>query len=262
MSESPDEVVRQFTYKLNAMESASQATNPADHDYAGKRAAVLTFVRNLAEKVIRDAAPAATGEPPQLAVTADHDVFDWVEQQAATGEPSDEAAEAFLAAHSLDAPGSEAGIRRYPQPERIAYVRKWLRAAYAVDFPAVRPAAARGEPSEDWRPIAREHLHAIDTAITAYRDAVLDPSASIIAARAIIHERLMDLCDALSAVPRSSGAQAEPGINIDDVYAALHPLARTRTSRENVTDTLCALATLRAASPTRDERPETTNDTR
>jgi hypothetical protein len=43
-----EEVIRQFAYRLNAMEHAAQAKDPAEAGYAAKRRAVLEFVRALA----------------------------------------------------------------------------------------------------------------------------------------------------------------------------------------------------------------------
>lgn len=45
----PDEILEQFGYLLNAMEAAAQADSPYLHDYGPKRQAVLDFVRTLAE---------------------------------------------------------------------------------------------------------------------------------------------------------------------------------------------------------------------
>jgi len=50
--------VSKFIYLLNAMENAASSDNPAEHNYKGKREAVLAYVRDLEAKaadVARDA---------------------------------------------------------------------------------------------------------------------------------------------------------------------------------------------------------------
>jgi hypothetical protein len=44
-----ESILREFIYKLNAMERAAQEEHPVEHDYAGKRRAVLEFVQSLAD---------------------------------------------------------------------------------------------------------------------------------------------------------------------------------------------------------------------
>jgi hypothetical protein len=71
--------------------------------------------------------------------------------------PSEAAAEAFLAAHQKDAPPTHAGINMYPHHERVEYVRAWLRAAYAVDFPGRAPLGESPAPP-DVDEILRRHV--------------------------------------------------------------------------------------------------------
>lgn len=49
-SMTPDEIVQQFTYRLNEMEVASWADKPVEHGYVTKRQAVFDFVRQLATR--------------------------------------------------------------------------------------------------------------------------------------------------------------------------------------------------------------------
>lgn len=58
-----------------------------------------------------------------------------------------------------------------------------------------RRAGRAAVPSADWKTAARVRLDALDAAITRYGEAIKNPEASVVAARADVCDAVMDLCE-------------------------------------------------------------------